>query len=163
MIDSLEISGSDGLLEVSVKTKAIGVFAKTNLDADAAIGSPATVTVQDSRGLQAGDLIKVVDSTGTENTTVDSVTNKTTLSSDLTAAHTVANGAHVELRPQTPTFIDPALPFSFVHLNLREGADLTAAAAAAETNIENWTFAWSNGVEERFGSLGATPSVVAPK
>jgi len=42
------------------------------------------------------------------------------------------------------------LPFSFVHASFQFGADLTAAASAAETNVENWTFSYENGLEERY-------------
>lgn len=163
MVDSFELSGSDGLCEMSAKMKAHGVFVKWDLTADATIGSPATLKLTDTRGLIAADIIKVSDTSGTEDTSVVAVSDQTTITANLTAAHTVANEAKVELRPQTPSYSTQALPFSFVHANFQFGTDLTAAASAGETNVENWTFSFENGLEERYWSTAATPSVIAPK
>jgi len=164
LLDSFDITWSDGICEIDVKLKAYGVFTKWSLTADGAIWSPATLTMTDTRGLVATDLIKVSDiSPATENTTVTAVSSQTAITATTTAAHTVANKAKVELRPQTPSYSQVALPFSFVHADFQFGADLTAAASAAFTNIENWTFSFQNGLEERYWSNSASPSVIAPK
>lgn len=163
MVDSFEISGSDWICELSVKMKAHGVFVKWDLTADSTIWSPATLNLTDTRGLVASDIIKITDATETENTTIVAVPNQTTITANTTNTYEVAEGAKVELRPQTPTYSTQALPFSFVHASFQFGADLTAAASAAETNVENWTFSYENGLEERYWSNAATPSVIAPK
>jgi hypothetical protein len=46
LMDSLEISGSDGLLEAKFGLKAIGIFLKTNAKANIAIGAPSSIDVQ---------------------------------------------------------------------------------------------------------------------
>lgn len=92
----------------------------------------------------------MTDSANAENTAVASVVSQTEITADLTNAYTVANGAKVELKPQTPSYSTQALPYSFVHANFQFGTDLTAAASAAETNVENWTFSFENGLEERY-------------
>ena len=81
----------------------------------------------------------------------------------LSNSYTVANEGKVELQPQTPSYATPAKVFSFIHAKFQFGADLTAAASAAFENIENWEFTFENALEERFGSLRETPSVIAPK
>ncbi len=163
MVDSFEISGSDGLCEMSAKMKAHGVFVKWDLTADSTIWAPATLNLTDTRGLIATDIIKITDSTETEDTTVAAVSSQTAITATTTMTFEVAEGAKVELRPQTPSYSTQALPYSFVHANFQFGTDLTAAASAAETNVENWTFSFENGLEERYWSTAATPSVIAPK
>lgn len=113
-----------------------------------------------------GDLIKLSETAGTlntENTTVTAVSNLTTFTATTTKAYAIANVPKVELRLQTASYSTQALPFSFVHADFQFGTDLTTAAAAAFTNVENWTFTYENGLEERYGSNAASPSVIAPK
>lgn len=166
LVDSFEISGSDGLCEMSVKFKSYGVFVKGDFTASSIIWAPATITVKDTRGLVATDVIKLSETSGTlntENTTVTAVTNGTTFTATTTKAYAIANVPKVELRPQTASYGAQALPFSFVHADFQFGTDLTTAAAAAFTNVENWTFTYENQLEERYGSNAASPSIIAPK
>lgn len=163
MVDSFELSGSDGICEMNVKIKAHGVFVKSDLTVDSAIWSPATLNLTDTRGLVSGDNIKITDSTETEDTTITAVSSQTTITATTTKTFEVAKGAKVELRPQTPSYSAQALPYSFVHASFKFGANLTAADLAAETNVENWTFSFENWLEERYWSMSATPSVIAPK
>lgn len=167
MVDTIELTGSDGIIGFKADVKAHGVFHKTNITATASIGSPSTIEVQSTEGLVATDLITVSETTGvtpsTENTTVVAVTDGDTLTANLAASKDLAQNPKVELRAQTPSFSASQKVFSFIHAKFQFGTDLTVAAAAAEENVENWTFTYMNNLEERFGSLRATPSVIAEK
>lgn len=134
--------------------------------ATGAIGSPSTIDVQSTEGLVVGDLITVSETAGTlssENTTVVAVTDGDTLTANLAAQKLLANAPKVELRAQTPSFTYAPKVFSFINAAFQFGTDLTTAAAAAEENVEDWTFEYKNNLEERYGSLRATPSVIAEK
>ena len=166
MVDKFELSGSDGIIGFKADVKAHGVFHKTNLRATAAIGSPSTIDVNSTEGLVVGDLITVAETAGTlstENTAVVAVTDGDTLTANLAAAKTLANAPKVELRAQTPSFSNSPEVFSFLHASFQFGTNLTTAASAVEENVENWTFTYMNNLEERYGSLRATPSVIAEK
>lgn len=92
-----------------------------------------------------------------------STVNKTVQIATLGNSYTVANLAKIELLPQTPSYSTPAQLLTFENVSFQFGADLTAAASAAEENIEDREFSYENQLEERFGSLRASPSVIAPK
>lgn len=69
----------------------------------------------------------------------------------------------MQLRPQTPAFDNVDTVLTFSNFAFQFGADLTAAASAAEESVENWTLALQNNLEARFGSKRNSPSVIAPK
>jgi len=92
-----------------------------------------------------------------------SLTANTITIATLANTYTMAKNPKVELTPLTPSYSTSAKVFTFSHCNFQFGADLTAAASATESNIEDWEFSFMNNLEERFGSLRATPSVIAPK
>ena len=166
LVDKFELNGSDGIIGFSADVKATGVFLKSNLLATAAIGTPSTIDMQSSEGLVVGDLITVAETSGTlstENTVIVAVTDGDTITANLAAEKTLANAPKVELRAQTPSFSPSPKVFSFIHAKFQFGSNLTAAASATEENIENWTFTYMNNLEERYGSLRATPSVIAEK
>lgn len=166
MVDKIELSGSDGIIGFKADVKAHGLFHKTNLTATGAIGSPSSIDVQSTEGLVAGDLITVAETAGTlstENTTVVAITDGDTLTANLASQKLLTNAPKVELRAQTPSYANSPDVFSFVNVKFQFGTDLTAAASAAEENVENWTFTYMNNLEERFGSLRSTPSVIAEK
>lgn len=166
MVDKFEISGSDGIIGFKADVKAHGVFHKTNLKATGAIGSPSTIDVNSTEGLVIGDLITVAETSGTlssENTVVVAVTDGDTFTANLAATKLLANAPKVELRAQTPSFSASPEVFSFLHASFQFGTNLTTAASAAEENVENWTFTYMNNLEERYGSLRATPSKIAEK
>jgi hypothetical protein len=73
-----------------------------------------------------------------------SLPNKTITIATLANSYTVANGAKVELVPQTPSYGTAAKVASFIHAKFQFGADLTAAASASLENIEDWEFAYEN-------------------
>lgn len=167
LCDSLEISGSDGLLEAKVGLKAIGIFLKTNAMINIAIGAPSTIDVQSTEGLVATDAIKVIETKGTlltESTTITAITDTDTLTATIATTHTLATTApKIELAAQSPSFPNAPLTASFANCRFRFGDDLTLAASATPENVENWTFTFENGVEERFGSLRNSPSKLAEK
>lgn len=166
LVDKIEMTGSDGIIGFKFDVKATGVFLKSNLLATAAIGTPSTIDIVSSEGLVVGDLITVAETSGalsTENTTVVAVTDGDTITANLTATKTLANAPKVELRAQTPSYSTAQKVFAFMHASFQFGTNLTTAASAAEENVENWTFTYMNNLEERYGSLRATPSVIAEK
>lgn len=167
MVDSFELNGSDGIIGFKAGVKAHGVFMKSNLTATAAIGAPSTFTVVSTEGLVATDLIKVSETSGT--LSVEDVTATTvnvdgvTLSATLVATKLLANAPKVELRPQTPSYSTAQNLFSFIHAKFQFADTIANALSATKENVENWTFSYNNQLEERYGSLRATPSVIAEK
>lgn len=83
MVDDFEISASDGIAEMKAKIKAHGVFVKGTLTETATAGTGATVSLKDTRGLVASDLIKLNDSTNNENTTLTTVATQKTITATL--------------------------------------------------------------------------------
>lgn len=166
LVDKIEMSGSDGIIGMQFDVKATWVFLKSNLLATAAIGTPSTIDIVSSEGLVVGDLITVAETSGTlstENTAIVAVTDSDTITANLTVAKAIANAPKVELRAQTPSYSTAQKVFSFMHASFQFGTNLTTAASATEENVENWTFTYMNNLEERYGSLRATPSVIAEK
>ncbi len=166
LVDKIEMTGSDGIIGMKFDVKATGVFLKSNLLATAAIGTPSTIDIVSSEGLVVGDLITVAETAGTlstENTAIVAVTDSDTITANLTVAKAIANAPKVELRAQTPSYSTAQKVFSFMHASFQFGTNLTTAASATEENVENWTFTYMNNLEERYGSLRATPSVIAEK
>lgn len=168
MVDSIEMSGSDGIIGFKANVKAHGVFMKSNLTATAAVGSPSTIVVANSEGLVATDLVKVSETSGVtpsvEDTTLVSVNvDGVTLTANLTASKDLNQEPKVELRPQTPSYSAPQRLFSFIHAKFQFADTIANALTAAKENVENWTFSLNNQLEERYGSLRATPSVIAEK
>lgn len=166
MVDSLKLSGQDGIVNMEVAMKAHGVFQKSNLIANASAGSSVALSLESVEGLVAtSDTVNIYDTTPQNETDAIasiSSTNKTITIATLGNSYTVAKDAKVELVPQTPSYGTSEV-FSFTNCSFQFGADLTAAASATEENIENWEFSYENQLEERFGSLRASPSVIAPK
>lgn len=168
MIDSFELNGSDGIIGFKANVKAHGVFMKANLTDNAAIGSPSIIPVVSNEGLVVGDSVLVSETTGStpsvETTTLTAVNvNGTSVSANLAAAKDFNKSPKVELVPQTPSYDCGQNVFSFVHAKFQFAGNIVDAASAARENIENWTLSYNNQLEERYGSLRATPSVIAEK
>ena len=165
MVDELTIQGSEGILNLAIKAKAQGIFQKAAILANVTSGSGVVISVATAEGLFIGDSLNVFDKTPQNE--VVSVTAKSiaarTVTATLTQAHTVANEAKIELVPQVVSYSTPAKVATFTHARFQFGADLTAAASANLENVENWEITFKNGLEERYGSLRASPSVIAPK
>lgn len=165
MVDSITLSWNDELVNLEVNLKAHWVFQRSLLLANAIAGSNVNLSLESVEWLTTSDTVNIYDTTPqNEADAIASIstTNKTIQIATLGNTYTIANKAKVELTPQTPSYW-ACKPFSFVSCNFQFGADLTAAASATETNIEDWSITLENQLEERFGSLRASPSVIAPK
>lgn len=166
MVDSFTLSGSDGILNLAIAMKAHGVLQKRNLISNAAAGSNVVLQLDSSEGLTTGDTVNIYDATPqSEQDAIAaiSLTNRTITIASLWNSYTVANLGKVELVPQTPSYWIPAKVASFIHARFQFWSDLTAAASATLENIEDREFEYQNNLEERFGSLRSSPSVIAPK
>lgn len=166
LVDSFTISGSDGILNLEVGVKAHGILQKANLISNAAAGSSVAINLDTAEGFVATDTVNIYDTTPQSESkalSAVSIANKTVTVATLSNSYTVAKNAKVELVPQTPTYAIPAKVASFIHARFQFGTDLTTAASAALENIEDWEFSFQNNLEERFGSLRSSPSVIAPK
>lgn len=164
-VDNFEIGASDGLVSLKVKLKSLGIFQRSRLVADAGAGSSVAIAVEDVEGLVATtDTVRISDDNANEQDAIASIStaNKTVTIATLGNSYTVADNGKIELVPQTPSFVAQCL-MSFDMVSFQFGANLTAAGSATEENVEDWTFMWSNSLEERYGSLRRTPSVIAPK
>ncbi len=163
-VNSIEISASDGLVGLKVNLKSLGIFQRSRLVANATAGSSVNISVEDVEGLTTSDTVRISDSSSSEEDAIASIStaNKTVQIGTLGNSYTVANGGKIELVPQSPSFVAENL-MTFDMVGFQFGANLTAAGSASEENVEDWTFTWNNNLEERYGSLRKTPSVIAPK
>lgn len=166
MVNTLTMRGSDGLIELEVGIKAHGVFERAAMIANAAAGSSVAISLDTVEGLVATDTVNIYDTTPqNEAKAIASLspTAKTITIATLSNSYTVAARGQVELCPLTPSFSLAGREFTFDNCDFKTGADLTAAASATEENIENWELTFENNLEERYGSLRRSPSVIAPK
>lgn len=167
MVDTVRLSAADGLVEMEVGLKAHGVFQKANLLNNEAAGANVVMELEDVEGLTIADTVNISDLTPQSETDPVAAVNpaaKSITIATLSNSYTIANRAKVELVPQTPSlFSTQPRVLSFVHASFQFGADLTAAAAAEEENVENWEFSFMNNLMERYGSKRASPSVIAPR
>lgn len=167
-IDSFTIKGGNsGKLEFSWKLNALGIFHRAKLLKDAAAGSSVALNVDTVEGLVATtDNVNVYDDTPQNE--VDAIASLSTTAKTVTIAtlgnsYTVANNAMVYLEPQTVSYSVAEQIFTNADVQYREGATASAAASAAEGNLENWELTFSNNLEGRAGSLRKGNYVVAPK
>lgn len=163
-VNTVELSASDGKIGLKVTLKSLGIFQRSRLVANASAGSSVNVAVEDVEGLTTDDTVRISDSSSNEEDAVAAIStaNKTVQIATLGNSYTVANGGKIELVPQSPSFsAENVMTFDMVSFQF--GANLTAAGSASEENVEDWTLTWNNNLEERYGSLRKTPSVIAPK
>ena len=167
MVDSFTLAWSDGIVEMEAKMIAHGIFQKANLITNVVAWSSKKLYLDNVEWLVATtDTVNIFDATPKNETdAIAAITasDKSITIATLGAAYTTANRAKVELVPQTPSYSTAAKVMSFRHVGFQFGADLTAAASATETNIEDRTFEYQNQLEARYGSLRPGPSVIAPK
>ena len=166
LIDSFTLAGSDAIINMEVALKAHWIFQKSNIISDVAAGSNADLELESVEGLTISDTVNIYDSTPQSESdaiiAIDAVA-KTIEIATLWNSYTVANTAKVELLPLTPSYPLAPKVLSFIHCSFQFWDDLTAAATSAQENIENWEFSYENNLEERYGSLRSSPSVIAPK
>lgn len=166
MVDKITMAWSDGIISCDVDLKAHWVFQRSLLTADVTAWSSVSLYLESASWLVATDTIITYDNTPQSESdavaTVDFATNIITIAT-LANSYTVAKLAKVELAPASPITYGTPKIMNFSNCNFQFGTDLTAAASATEENIENWTFEYMNNLEERFGSLRSSPSVIAPK
>ncbi len=167
LVDSINLAGSDGLINMAVNLKAHGVFQKANMIADATAGASVDIELDTVEGLTTDDTVNIYDNTPqNEDDPIAAISGSPTNTIQIATlgnSYTVAKEGKVELTPQTPSYSDSAKVLSFIHASFQFGSDLTDAASNAEENVENWEFSYENNLEERYGSLRASPSVIAPK
>lgn len=167
LVDSFSISWSDWILNLEAWLKSHGIFEKSSFIVNATAWSSVAIKLISVEGLVAtSDTVNIWDNTPISEQkpiAAISIPNSTITIATLANSYAVAKNAKVELVPQTPTYAIPAKVASFIHCRFQFGADLTAAASAAFENVEDWSFMFENNLEERFGSLRTSPSVIAPK
>ena len=167
LVDKFTLEGSDNILSMAVDLKAHGVFNKADLITDAAAGASVDIELDSVEGLTTNDTVNIYDTTPQNETdaiaSISASPTNTIQIATLGNTYTVANNAKVELVPQTPSYSTLAKVASFTHCSFQFGDTAIAAAAAPEENIEEWSFEYENQLEERFGSLRNSPSVIAPK
>jgi len=165
MVDTLTLSWSDWIINMEVAMKAHWVFQRSLLIWDVTSWSNVDISLETVEWLTISDTVNIFDNTPKNET--DAITTITTSAktiqiATLWASYLVTNKAKVELVPQIPSYW-VCKPFSFVNCNFQFWSNLITAALTTEENIENWDFSYENQLEERFGSLRASPSVIAPK
>lgn len=167
-IDSFTIKGGNsGKLEFSWTLNALGIFHRAKVLKNAASGSSVAIAVDTVEGLVATtDSVNIYDDTPQNE--VDAIaslstTAKTVTIATLGSSYTVANNAMLYLEPQSLSYSVPEQVFTNGDVEFREGATLSAASSAAESNLESWELTYSNNLEGRAGSLRKGNYVVAPK
>lgn len=166
LVDNFKLSAADWIVNLEVWLKAHGVFASAFLINDVASWSSKDLYLDTVEWLTTSDTVNVYDQTPQSESdaiAAISTTNKTIQIATLWNSYTVANKAKVELVPQTPSYWTSAQVASFTHAKFQFAPVLADCSAAAEVNIEDREFEYMNNLEERFGSLRSSPSVVAPK
>jgi hypothetical protein len=165
-VNTLTLSGQEGIVNMKAGLVGLGQFLKAGLVEDAAAGSSVEVFLEQVEGLTTDDTVNIFDVTPQNETdaiaAIDSVAKSIDIAT-LGGSYTVANGAKVELVPQTPSFSLAPKVFSFVHASFQFGTDLTDAAGNDREAIENWELSIDNQIEKRYGSLRATPSSLGEK
>lgn len=167
-MDSFVIKGgSSGLLEFSWKMQALGIFTRAKVLSNAAAGSSVAINVDTVEGLVATtDSVNIYDDTPQNE--VDAIaslstTAKTVTIGTLANSYTVANNAMLFLEPQSLSYSTPQQVFTMADVEYREGATYSAAASAAESNLESWELEYSNDLDVRPGSLRRGPHVIGAK
>lgn len=165
MVDGLAISASDEKINMNVKLKALGVFAKGSFLTNVDSGTSVAIKLHQTEGLVATDIITISDKAPeSEENTLGSINQntRTVTIATLANSYTLAEKAKIELRAQTPSYW-AFKPASFTHFSIRTWVDIATAETAVKINIEDWEVSFENAIETRYGSLRSSPSVIAPK
>jgi len=166
LVNTLTLSANDGIVGLALTTIAHGLFLKSDLVADAGAGSTVDLELESVEGLTTSDTVNIFDETPQSETDAVAAIDtsaKTIEIATLGNSYTIANNAKVELVPQTPVYsLDPNVAV-FHHAAFQFGATIAAAGSADEENVEDWEFGINNNLEQRYGSLRATPSHIGEK
>lgn len=153
-VGSVKMAGSDGIIELEANVIGAGVFQRGKVVSNITAGATPTIALESVSGLVVGDIVNIYDSTPQNETAtisaVDPALNTITVG-PLALNYTVANGAKVELTPQTPTYLDPQI-MMYRDVKIQFGADLASAALATPDNIASWELTYDNGLEQKFGN-----------
>lgn len=166
-IDSFTMRGSDGIIELESSLQATGIFDMARMLNNEASGSSVVIDLDTVEGLVATtDSVNIYDDTPQNE--IDAIAslsaaNKTITIATLGNSYTVANRARVMLAPLTPSYGTAAQIMTNAMVNFQFGANLSAAASAAEENVENWEISYMNNLEARYGTSRASPTTIAPK
>jgi tail tube protein len=142
MADKISPSFNKDKMELEISLAALGVFQVANIASISTVTLTLDQTYQSNPnlGLVAGDLVSVIDPTGVVNTLNTTIAGagvnangyQVTLSASAAA---FSSGALLVLRGQTPSY-STLTPFLFAKTQLQFGSSLSAAASAAQTNVE---------------------------
>lgn len=167
MVDKLTITGGEDVIMLKASVKAHGIFLRGKLTADATAGASVALHLDTVEGLVAtDDTVNIYDTT--PQSEMDAIaalssTAKTITIATLGNSYTVAKDAKAELVPLTPSYSTAPQIMSFYNAQFQFGVDLTAAASAAIEDVQNWEIVYDNQLTALYGSLRASPSVLAPK
>lgn len=165
--DNLSIEASDSVVEMKVGLKALGIFLKWKLLENATSGVDTNLILNTAEGLVATDNIKITDKANwvTEETITKTVVTSEKITADINNWYLATDNVKVELLPQTPgsTGNCGINEYTFIDASFQIADNLTDAENATEENIENWSFEYQNNLEERYGSLRASPSTIGAK
>jgi len=167
LVDSFKLSASDSIVNLEVNLKAHGVFTSAFLINDVTSWSSKALSLNTIEWLVAtDDTVNIYDKTPQNEAKAIaslSASAKTITIATLSNSYTVANYAKVELVPQTPSYWTAPQIWIFTQAKFQFASVFSSCSAAAEVNVEDWEFEYMNNLEERFWSLRASPSVIAPK
>lgn len=163
-VADLTIRGAEGMVEMDVKAKALGVFHYGFHINDEAAGSSVVCELDSVEGLVNGETINTVDDTPQNETdAIASLSSsaKTITIGTLGSSYTKANNARVELVPLSPSFSVAQQLFSVPHVNVHfHASSIASAESAAETDVETWEFAFSNNLDAKHGTKRAGYTVL---
>jgi len=153
--DTVSIKASDGdTLQVTSALQMLWIFDKANLQDDVSAWSNVDLPLDTIEWLVSTDTVVIRDSSSSEEDAIASIdTSAESIEiATLWNAYTVDNGAKVELAPQTPSFsIDPQNA-SLFDVKVQFGANVTAAASASETNVDELEISMANNINVRSGT-----------
>lgn len=166
MIDTFTIAWGEEQITFAMSVMAHGTFQKSNLVSDAVAWVSVEVFLESVEWVVSTDSVNIFDYTPQSEqdalASIDPVAKSITIAT-LDNSYTIANKAKVEIVPQTPDFSTPEQLSAIWEASFRFWTNLTAAASASETNIENWEIWYENQLEARYWTLRKTPSVIAAK
>lgn len=162
-VDNFTLRGSDGLLELDVQGKALGIFRYGMMLNNEAAGSSVVIELDSVEGLVNGETVNLVDDTPQNET--DAIASLSTSAKTITIgtlgnSYTVANNARVELLPLSASYSTAPVVFSQAHVAVHFGASVSAAESAAESDVETWEISFMNNLDARHGTARTGYTVI---